>query len=478
MERLITDAEAMNGEFKAMRDENGNLSMSFADIVEAIHIVQDNMGITVTTAAEASQTISGSFGALSAAWENLVVGFSNPDADLGALIGDVVSSAETALSNLLPVVTQALGGLANAIGQVAPIIAEKLPGLINEVLPPLISAASSLLSGLISALPGILSALSTAIPMVVETLTTGLLSALPELVPVALAVVQTLAESITSALPELIPVAVDTILALVDTLTNPDSIGQLVDAAIAITLGLANGLIQALPQLLAQAPEIIQNLVTALVENAPKLLVAGFEVISTLVSGLFENLVLIGEAAGEIVGTLLSGLEALWESFLDAGRQIVEGIWQGISNAADWIWENVKGFFSGIVNGVKSSLGIASPSKVFAEIGKNMALGVGVGFDDEMDAVSKDINGTLSDMVGDEFAAAGSYSFSGTGGMLAGGSGTDSADVVSAVYAIGNMIVQAVRESGEITLDGESVARLLRPYSNAEAQRVGAAMVV
>lgn len=479
MERLITDAEGLNSSFKATRDENGNLAMSFNDIVQAIHIVQDDMGITGTTAREAGETISGSLGSLSAAWENLVTGFSNPDADLGALISDVVSTAETALGNLLPVVVQALGGLAEAVAQVAPIISEKLPGLIQQVLPPLLSAAASLLSGLVSALPGLLSVLGQTIPMVVETITSGLSSALPELIPAGISVITTLATSIAGSLPELIPVAVDAILSLVDTLTSPDSIGSLVDAAIAITLGLANGLIAALPQLLAQAPEIISNLVTALVENAPKLLVAGFEVIKSLVSGLIENLGLLGESVGQIVGTLLDGLAETWMSFLDAGRQIVEGIWQGISNAADWLWQNVKGFFSGIVDGVKSALGIASPSKVFASIGQAMALGVGVGFDKEMDAVSKDINSTLDGLAGADLAIAGSYSFTGAGGQLAGAGSAGSADAISAIYTIGNMIVDAINsKSSEISLDGVKLARQLQPYSREETRRVGSAMVI
>jgi len=480
MERLITDAERMNASFKATRDENGDLAMSFADIVEAIHIVQDDMGITGTTAREAGETISGSLGSLSAAWQNLVTGFSNPDADLGVLIGNVVSSAETALGNLLPVVVQAMGGLADAVAQVAPLIAEKLPGLVQQVLPPLLSAAASLLNGVISALPGLLTVLGSTIPMIVETITSGLFSALPELIPAAVGIVSTLAESLTSMLPELIPVAVDAILSLVDTLTNPDSIGALVDAAIAITLALANGLIDALPKLLEKAPVIIANLVTAIVQNVPKLIEAAFEVIATLVKGIIEYLPKIGEAAGEIVGTVLKGIADLWTGILDAGRNIVEGIWEGIKNAGDWLWEKVKGFFSGIVDGVKSALGIASPSKVFASIGEAMAAGLGVGWDSEMDAVARDINGSLTGLAGADLAIAGSYSFSGTGGQLAGAAGASgTADVVSAVYAIGNMIVQAVQENGgDITLDGETVARKLRPYNLAENDRVGPAMVI
>ena len=478
MERLITDAEGLNSAFKATRDENGNLAMSFNDIVQAIHIVQDDMGITGTTAREAGETISGSLGSLSAAWQNLVTGFSNPDADLGALIGNVVSSAETALGNLLPVVVQAMGGIANAISQLAPIISDKLPGLVQQVLPPLLSAAASLLSGLISALPGLLVVLGNAIPMAVETVTGGIISALPELIPAAILVITTLAESITSALPELIPVAVETILTLVTSLTDPGNIGRMVDAAIAITIALANGLIAALPQLIAQAPVIIENLGTAIVQNAPKLISAAWEVIKTLVSGIVDSLPEIGKAAGEIVGTLLKGLADLWNGFVDAGRNIVEGIWSGIEGAWQWFRDKVNGFFKGIVDGVKSSLGIASPSKVFAAIGENMAAGLGVGWDNEMDAVARDINGSLTGLAGADLAIAGSYSFTGTGGRLAGSPGADPADVVSAVFAIGNMIVSAINDiDTEFTIDGDNLANAMYRYNQNAARRHGVAFV-
>lgn len=473
MGRLLEDAERIAGldMFTFSID-------SFADIVQAIHIVQDNMGITGTTAREASETISGSIGSLKSAWENLVTGFSNPDADLGVLIENVVSTAETALGNLLPVVVQALSGLASAIGQVAPIISEKLPGLIQQVLPPLLSAATSLLNGVISALPGLLTVLGEAIPMVVETLTSGLLSALPELIPAALAVVTSLAESITSFLPELIPVAVDAILQLVETLTDPDNISNLVDAAIAITMGLANGLISALPTLLEKAPIIIRNLVTAIIENVPKLIEAAFEVVATLVSGIVNYLPELGRAAGEIIGTLLSGLAELWTGFLDAGRHIVEGIWEGIKGAGDWLWQQIKGFFGDLLSGICEFLGIASPSKLFADkVGRNLALGIGVGFDDTMEEVEKDM---MSAVAAPNLIDGSSYSFSGAGGQLPGAfDSAGAAEVVSAVFAIGNMIVAAIHEiDPDISIDGETLSRKIYPAIRAESNRIGSAMVI
>lgn len=180
MERLVEDAERLNTSFKAQRDENGKLTLSYADVVDAIHIVQDNMGITGTTAKEASETISGSIAAMKSAWTNLMTGLANPDADLGLLISNFVESGKTALNNLIPAIRQALSGISQVITEAAPIIAAELPGLMTEILPALISAAVTLVSAFIAALPEILQAIGDAIPQIMTTIFESIESILPE----------------------------------------------------------------------------------------------------------------------------------------------------------------------------------------------------------------------------------------------------------------------------------------------------------
>lgn len=104
MERLIKDAEKIDKSFKASRDSNGDLAMSYAEIVDAIHIVQDEMGITGTTSKEASETISGSIASAKAAFENFVAGLADDNADVEELTQNLFDSVETAANNLLPVV--------------------------------------------------------------------------------------------------------------------------------------------------------------------------------------------------------------------------------------------------------------------------------------------------------------------------------------------------------------------------------------
>ena len=166
MERLIKDAEKMNSAFKAQRNENGDLAMSLDDVYNAIHIVQVEMGIAGTTAKEAGETISGSFGSLSAAWENLVTGFADKGADLPKLMDDVVTAAEGALDNLLPVFDETITGFANAIDRTAPIIADKLPKMVSEFVPPLLDAGitmvGAIIDGVVQALPQLVDTAFTA----------------------------------------------------------------------------------------------------------------------------------------------------------------------------------------------------------------------------------------------------------------------------------------------------------------------------
>ena len=117
---------------------------SYSDIVSAIHVVQEEMGITGTTAAEAADTVSGSMSSVRSAFQNLVGGLANPDADLGALIDNVVNTGTQALNNMAPVVMNALQGIAKAIPQIVPIITAQFPVMIQTLLPPLIDLSDSI----------------------------------------------------------------------------------------------------------------------------------------------------------------------------------------------------------------------------------------------------------------------------------------------------------------------------------------------
>lgn len=348
--------------------------------------------------------------------------------------------------------------------------AEPLTGAINTVIGYVERLVGAFQSGGFKGLAteagnvatDIMKKFTEALPKIAEfatefimTLVEGLVSMLPSVIESASIILTTLVTGLAESLPELIPVAVDAILTLVDTLTNPDMIGNLIDAAIAIMIALANGLIESLPELIAKAPEIIKNLVTAIVENVPKLLTASFEVIKTLATGIIDNLSQMGQAAGEIIGAIVDGVKNLFSDIWTIGKDIVMGIWQGIKDHWEWFKGQITGFFTNLVSGVKETLGIASPSKVFAGIGTNMALGLGEGFDTTMGKVERDMMSSIP--IPSVNVGAGDVPVS------AGGAG-----------ALG-MVEEIVIP---VEVGGEELARVLYRHIVGEGQRIGAAAVV
>ncbi len=397
MQRLLEDAQKLSG-------QKYDLS-SYADIVDAIHVVQTEMGITGTTAKEASTTIEGSVNAAKSAWQNLVVGLADDTQDFDGLVDNFVESVVTAGSNIIPRVQKALQGVGKLVTELAPVISEQLPVLVQTVLPGLLSAATELVSGLVSGLVAALPMLAEQAPVIVTQLVTVLIENLPMLVDAAVQIVIALVNGISESLPTLIPAAVEAIITIAESLI--ENIDMLVDAAIDLTMALAAGLIAALPILIEKAPELVASLVTAIVENLGKLTEAGWELIKELGKAIIDNVGDLLEAAGEIIDSVLQGIDDRMSQIWDMGKNIVEGLWQGIKEKWDWLKEKVGGFFTGIVDDVKETLGIHSPSTVFAEIGKNMAEGVDVGFSEQMKTTAAHMreafNAALNGMTPEEF---------------------------------------------------------------------------
>lgn len=429
MERLLADAEKISG-------IKYDIS-SYADIVDAIHVVQTEMGITGTTAEEAASTIQGSFGMMKSAWQNLVTGMADPDQDLGVLVGNFTDSVVIAGNNLIPRIQELLPRIVEATTSLIGTVSEQLPAILGTVLPSLVEGATNLVTGLMAALPSVLSVLADVAPTVINTLVPALIELLPQITQTGIDVIVSLAQGIADALPQLIPAATDAIIEIVEVLTSPDNLGNLIDAALAIILALVDGLVDATPKLIAAVPDVIANLVTAIIANMPKILEAGVEITMALadglikalpeliaaipnlilgiVQGIIDNLPEIIMAGPKIIAALATGLieaipdivmvipqliRSIVDTFLSfdwgsIGKNIVEGIKNGFVNMWNSFKQTVENVFTGLVDGVKSFLGIASPSKVFAGIGGYMAEGLGQGFDKEFSNVKRGIQSQL-----------------------------------------------------------------------------------
>lgn len=429
MERLLADAEKISG-------IKYDIS-SYADIVDAIHVVQTEMGITGTTAEEAASTIQGSFGMMKSAWQNLVTGMADPDQDLGVLVGNFTDSVVIAGNNLIPRIQELLPRIVEATTSLIGTVSEQLPSILGTVLPSLVEGATNLVTGLMAALPSVLSVLADVAPTVINTLVPALIELLPQITQTGIDVIVSLAQGIADALPQLIPAATDAIIEIVEVLTSPENLGNLIDAALAIILALVDGLVDATPKLIAAVPDVITNLVTAIIANMPKILEAGVEITMALadglikalpeliaaipnlilgiVQGIIDNLPEIIMAGPKIIAALATGLieaipdivmvipqliRSIVDTFLSfdwgsIGKNIVDGIKNGFVNMWNSFKQTVENVFTGLVDGVKSFLGIASPSKVFAGIGGYMAEGLGQGFDKEFSSVKRGIQSQL-----------------------------------------------------------------------------------
>lgn len=381
MERLLADAEKISG-------IKYDIS-SYADVVEAIHVMQESMGIAGTTALEAEQTISGSINSMGAAWQNLLVGFGNPDADMGALTKSLVDAFQNVVKNITPVIENLV--------QTLPVAFEAILPAISSMLPMLLEVATGLLTQVIDA---IVASLPALIPVAVDALLTivdALIDNLPLLIEAAIQIIVSLAEGLAESLPELIPAAVDAIITIAEALI--DNIDLLADAAIDLVIGLAEGLIDALPELIERVPELVIKLVEAIIENAPKLLEAAVALIAQLATGLASGFgEILGKVGGWINDSLIQPIKSAFNSFVSIGGDIVRGLWRGIKDSTTWLLNLIKDWCGSILNGIKSFFGIHSPSTVMAEVGKYMVEGLSVGMKDQsgklmetVDDISKEL---------------------------------------------------------------------------------------
>jgi hypothetical protein len=298
MERLIKDAAALDSSIDAN-------SLSFDNIVKAINVVQTQMGITGTTALEAGRTISGSVNSMKSAWQNLLTGLVDGNADIESLINNLVKSIVGdgtennlgVIGNVLPAVETALVGIGKMIEGAIPVLIEILPGLLEQIVPVLLSSSVSLVNSVIAVLP-----------------------------------------------------------------------------------------------------QLISLIVDALIQNAPMIIVAATELMVTLAFGLIEAIPKIIEAIPKIIGETVKAFKESKniQKIMDVGKNIVDGLKKGISNA----WKDLKKWFTGLFDDIigiaKRILGIASPSKVFKKIGGFTAEGFGIGFEDEFSHVKDDMEDALN----------------------------------------------------------------------------------
>ena len=388
MQRLLKDAQKITG-------IKYNLS-SFADITEAIHVMQKEMNIAGTTSKEAGTTIEGSVNSMKSAWQNLLTGLAGDGENLNELIGNMMTSifgdgSETnlgVLGNVLPVVERIISSFSTMI----PTIVERLAEHIPELLQIGVDMLQNLINGISSALPKLLPVIINLVGQFANFITQNLPTIINAGVQILLALVQGLAES----LPELMPAMVDAILLIVNTLI--DNIDMIIETGLVLIGALADGLLNSLPTLIEKVPIIIEKLVSKLTntEMISKLIYSAGYLIGQLAVGLIKALPQLVSKVPEIIKSLVNGLKNGITAIRNVGRDLIAGLWSGIKDKWNSLKDSVSNFGKGIVDKFKSVFGIHSPSRVFKEeIGTNLALGLGEGFSDTMKNISQDMTSAI-----------------------------------------------------------------------------------
>lgn len=377
MERLLADAQELSG----VEYNIDNL----ADVYEAIHVIQGEIGITGTTSKEASETISGSMSSMQAAWQNVLTGIADENADFDSQIEDLVATVSAFAGNMVPRIATALGGVADLIGSLVPVLLDQIPTLLETALPALLQSIQGVVAAILDALPDLFGLMSeTVLPMITDA---------------AITLVLTLLDGLTGMLPDLIPVAVSAVLTFASAIVG--HLTEIIAAAIQVILALVQGLINALPTLLEQAPYIIAQLTSALTVATPQLTLAAVQIILALLEGLIENLPDIMAFAPMLINELFDAfLNTGLPAMLDAGDNLIAGLWDGISGSFSRMIQKIPGLMTQLTNKVKSTFGIHSPSKVFAEIGEYLDEGLAVGIDSGMDEVNRSMSDLTNEVMG------------------------------------------------------------------------------
>ncbi len=417
MQRLLADAEKLSG-------VKYDLS-SYADIVEAIHVIQTEMGITGTTAKEASTTIQGSVASMKAAWANLMVGMADDTQNFDMLLSNFIESIGTVADNLLPRIGIVIEGMGKLVAGLAPEIASALPTLTNELLPNLVELGVQSISALVQGIQENGDSLAAGALSIVGTLAEGIAELLPMVADTAASLVVSLADGLTESLPDIIPIAIETISTLVENLT--ENANTVIEAGIQIILALGEGLSAALPQLIETVPQIVINIANVINDNAPKLIDTALYLITRLAVGLVQAIPTLVVNIPKIIEAIVAAFMAF--QWLNLGKQLIDGVANGVKKAGESMATAAKNAFSkfkakitgsevatelknigkyiidGIVGGIKNSLSkianiagkikdtllsklkglfkIASPSKLMKEeVGTYIGEGIAVGIEE------------------------------------------------------------------------------------------------
>lgn len=342
MKRLLSDAEKLTG-------QRYDIS-SFADITQAIHAIQTQMDITGTTAKEASTTISGSWGSLKAAFQNVLVGLTTGGDMFDQSLDALINTAVTFGQNIIPAIKGALSGVGYLIEGLAPVIGETIPPLINDLAPTLANSAVSLISSLVNGLTQNATQFSECLSNIIIVAVAGISTVVPQLLDAASKIVSNLMQGLTNSMPQIVNGAVTLIEGLVNGLVN--NIPLLIMGAVQLVASLANGLIANLPRIIDAGVNLITGIVSASYSMMPQIIQNGMQLVVNLAVGLVRAIPQLIAALPRITGAIVKEFKSV--NWFDLGLQLIKSIWEGIKSIGSEMWNGVKEKTSELWGGVKN----------------------------------------------------------------------------------------------------------------------------
>ena len=490
MERLLKDAEKISG----VKYDMSNLG----DVYDAIHVIQGELGLTGVAAEEASETFSGSLGAMKASLTNVMAAMATGEniyeplqqlfgniktfvfKNLAPMVKDILNSLPQLLANLVSEIGYMLSDLAANANDIVDFGVQ----LVFRIIDGMTQTSGDLLKGIwdickalfdafvnydwagaatqfIHSLSGSLQ--ESAYSMfgdydanIVETLIKSITAKLPSLLKQGVEFVKNITNGILSALPSIIQMAGEAILSFAGGIL--DNLPTILESGMDMLMNLVEGIANNLPAIVESAADICKKLIVTIIEHLPEIIEMGINLVAKLVSGIIKALPKIVEA----VLTLWKKIFEIWTSvdWLQLGKDLISGIANGVKNYASQLWNAIKDVCKGALNSAKNFFGIHSPSTVMRDqVGKWLPEGIAAGIEDNMSVVTDamsdltdeatgSISGNVQSVVAVQNANTSSLNKSSVNGTVA----TDTTGVQAIIEALQNV---------SVTMDGRVVGALV-----------------
>ena len=458
MARLINDSGVL-GDTMVATAENVN-SIGFDKMIEAIHVVQTEMGITGTTALEAETTITGSLNALQASFSNVLANLAL-GRDLGPSLNALATTLTTFLSgNLLPAVWNILSALPSALvtflTSLGPQLAAGLQGLVSQITTGMTTSLPQMMQGGATMVQGIVQGITATLPSLLQSGAQMVVSAIqgfsqqyPALLNSGVQAVQSIVSGIVQMLPSVLQSAVEVVSAFLGMIVQ--NLPEVLSAGADILQSVVEGIGQSLPYIWQAAVDLLQNFLTTIVQNLPEIIAAGFDLIVSLIEGIGNAMPNLITSAGKIYRTIWDTITSI--NWPQLGMDIVRGLINGLGSMGGALWDAATNIARSAFNAIKGFFDIGSPSRLMEfKIGPYIPQGLAIGIEKNADYVTD----AMDDLGLQSTSRLRSTVAAGTPRAGSGTAGRDS-DILDAIFAAARLIVEAVRESGGDLYIGDDV---------------------